>query len=169
MYQVPVFWYQAYQAQLWECMLNRSASLAMSTSVLKALPGKLDIKRHSPSILYFYTYPESIPFSHHSWQLSSANLTANTLAQLWEFMLNRSASLAMSTSLLKALPGKLDIKRHSPSILYFYTYPESIPFSHHLWKLSSAHLTANTLWKPILQTIWSSLISVYSVCIYDQG
>ena len=29
------------------------ASLAMSTSVLKALPGKLDIKRHSPGILYF--------------------------------------------------------------------------------------------------------------------
>ena len=28
------------------------ASLGMSTSVLKALPGKLDIKRHSPSILY---------------------------------------------------------------------------------------------------------------------
>ena len=35
-------------------MLNRSASLAMSTSILKALPGKLDIKRHSPSILYFW-------------------------------------------------------------------------------------------------------------------
>ena len=34
-------------------MLNCSASLAMSTSVLQALPGKLDIKRHSPSILYF--------------------------------------------------------------------------------------------------------------------
>ena len=34
-----------------ERMLNRSASLAMSTSFLKALPGKLDIKRHSPSIL----------------------------------------------------------------------------------------------------------------------
>ena len=33
-------------------MLNRSARLAMSTSVLKALPGKLDIKRHSPSFLY---------------------------------------------------------------------------------------------------------------------
>ena len=33
-------------------MLNRSASLAMSTNVFKALPGKLDIKRHSPSILY---------------------------------------------------------------------------------------------------------------------
>ena len=28
-------------------MLNRSASLAMSTSILKALPGKLDIKRSS--------------------------------------------------------------------------------------------------------------------------
>ena len=35
-------------------MLNRSASLAMSTSVLKALPGKLDVKRHSPGILYLY-------------------------------------------------------------------------------------------------------------------
>ena len=34
-------------------MLNRSASLAMSTCVLKALPGKLEIKRHSPRILYF--------------------------------------------------------------------------------------------------------------------
>ena len=27
-------------------------NLALSTSVLKALPGKLDIKSHSPSILY---------------------------------------------------------------------------------------------------------------------
>ena len=33
--------------------VNRSASIAMSTSLLKALLGKLDIKRHSPSILYF--------------------------------------------------------------------------------------------------------------------
>ena len=33
-------------------MLNRSASLAMLTSVLKALPGKFDIKRHEPIILY---------------------------------------------------------------------------------------------------------------------
>ena len=35
-------------------MLNCSASLAMSTCVLKALPGKLDIKRYSPSILYIF-------------------------------------------------------------------------------------------------------------------
>ena len=33
-------------------MLNRSAKLAMSTSDLEALPGKVDIKRHSLSILY---------------------------------------------------------------------------------------------------------------------
>ena len=33
-------------------MLNRSASLVMSTCILKALPGKLDIKRHEPGILY---------------------------------------------------------------------------------------------------------------------
>ena len=41
-------------------MLNCSASLVMSTCVLKALPGKLNIKRHSPSILY--TFADSIPF-----------------------------------------------------------------------------------------------------------
>ena len=29
-------------------------SLGMSTSVLKAKPGKLDIKRHSPNILYIF-------------------------------------------------------------------------------------------------------------------
>ena len=34
-------------------MLNRWASLVMSTSILEDLPGKLDIRRHSPSILYY--------------------------------------------------------------------------------------------------------------------
>ena len=33
-------------------LISSLASLAMSTSILKTLPGKLDIKRHSPSILY---------------------------------------------------------------------------------------------------------------------
>ena len=37
-------------------MLNRSGSLAMSISILKALPGKPDIKRHSPSILYLHSH-----------------------------------------------------------------------------------------------------------------
>ena len=32
-------------------MLDHSASRVMSTSVLEALAGKIDIKRHSPSIL----------------------------------------------------------------------------------------------------------------------
>ena len=41
-------------------MLNCSASLAMSTSVLKALPDKLDIKRHSPSILYIFFHSQPI-------------------------------------------------------------------------------------------------------------
>ena len=44
-------------------MLNRSASLAMSTSVLKALPGKLDIKRHSSSILYVMADFQSAPYN----------------------------------------------------------------------------------------------------------
>ena len=38
-------------------ILYISARLTMSTSVLKALPCKLDIKRHSPSILYIPCLP----------------------------------------------------------------------------------------------------------------
>ena len=45
----------SFDINFWERMLNRPASLAMSTSVLKALPGKLDNKRHSPSILYSFS------------------------------------------------------------------------------------------------------------------
>ena len=41
-------------------IINYLASLTMSTSVLKALPAKLDIKRHSPSILYITV---SLPMS----------------------------------------------------------------------------------------------------------
>ena len=60
-------------------MLNRSASLAMSTSVFKALPGKLDIKRHSPSILYLV--PDNFETKHDvtvtlGWQ-DSSNLPMN--------------------------------------------------------------------------------------------
>ena len=47
---IRVFCYQVYQAWLRERMLNRLARLAMSTSVLKAVPGKLDFKRHQPGI-----------------------------------------------------------------------------------------------------------------------
>ena len=39
-------------------MLNRTASLAMSTSILKALPGKIDIKRLSPSLVVSMYVPE---------------------------------------------------------------------------------------------------------------
>ena len=35
-------------------MLNRSASLAMSTSVLKALPGKFDIKKNTYLVFSIY-------------------------------------------------------------------------------------------------------------------
>ena len=66
-------------------------------------------------------------------------------------MLNRSASLAMSTSVLKALPGKLDIKRHSPSILYL-NYIEKID------NISSEVLN-------LLEEYFIGLISIYN--IYD--
>ena len=89
-------------------ILYISACLAMPTNVLKALPGELDIKRHSPSILYI------------------------------------SASLAMSTSVLKALPGKHDIKRHSRSILYISAslaminfVRQSLSISRHVHKIEN--------------------------------
>ena len=44
-------------------MLNHSASLAMSTSVLQALPGKLDIKRHSPVFSIYQLNNGMIPVS----------------------------------------------------------------------------------------------------------
>ena len=59
--------------------ISRQASRCQQA--FSTLPGKLDIKRHKPSLLYI------------------------------------SASLAMSTSVLEALPGKLDNK-YEPSILY---------------------------------------------------
>ena len=57
-YQVRVSWYQDYQARLWEHILNRSAEPRDSTGVLKALPGKRDIKRLSPRIIYTLGRPE---------------------------------------------------------------------------------------------------------------
>ena len=52
------FLYQVYQAQLREGLLYCSASLAMSTGVIKAFSGKIDIKIHSPSI-FIYSVHES--------------------------------------------------------------------------------------------------------------
>ena len=58
-------------------MLNSSASLAMSTRVLKALPGKFDIKVHSPCILYVLhcnTEPKSVHLSRTVWCDTAAGL-----------------------------------------------------------------------------------------------
>ena len=67
-----------------------------STSVLKALPGKHDITRFA------------------SFDIKLARFDFENACQLaWQ-------SLAMSTRDLEALPVKLDIKRHTPCILYIY-------------------------------------------------
>ena len=53
--------YQVYQPWLRERILNRSASLAMPKNFLEFLPGnKLDIKRHSPSVLYMPHIPHPL-------------------------------------------------------------------------------------------------------------
>ena len=120
-YQVWLFCYQVYKARLWEHMLNGLSSLALSTSVLKALSGKLDIKRHSPSILYITA----------SLTLSTSILKALPgkldIKRHSPSILYITASLTLSTSILKALPGKLDIKRHSP-VFSISCSPFNTPF-----------------------------------------
>ena len=58
----------------------------------------------------------------------------------------------MSTSVLKALPGKLDIKRHSPSILYFYQIWREIDEWQHfqIVEINMKHLLYNQNEKPVL-------------------
>ena len=51
-YLVSGFWYQVYQARLWERLLTSRGLPSDSTSVLKAEPGKLDIKRREPGFLF---------------------------------------------------------------------------------------------------------------------
>ena len=53
---MSVFWYQVYQAKLWERLLTSRGFPSDLTCVLKAEPGKLDIKRREPGIL-FITLP----------------------------------------------------------------------------------------------------------------
>ena len=66
-------------------MLNRSASLAMSTCVLKALPGKLDIKRHSPSILYILVC--EVWDKHKAGYFNATNLTTYDFSTLYTTLL----------------------------------------------------------------------------------
>ena len=57
-YYVGVFRYQVYQARLNECLLTSRGLPINSTSVLRAKPGKLDIKRREHGILFI-----SLPIS----------------------------------------------------------------------------------------------------------
>ena len=92
----------------------------MSTSVLKALPGKLNIKRHSPSILYISA---SLAMSTSVFKALPGQLVIKRHSPSILYIL---AILAMPTSVLKALPGKLDIKKHSPSNPYLLFFEKDI-------------------------------------------
>ena len=84
-------------------MLNRSTSLAMSTSILKVLLGKLDIKdTHLVFSISRQAWRCQQPFSKHC--------LVNLISRHSPSILYISTSLTMSTSVLKALLGKLDIK-----------------------------------------------------------
>ena len=57
---MSVFWYQVYQARLRECLLTLRGLLSNSTCILKAEPGKLDLKRCEPGILFISLQAESL-------------------------------------------------------------------------------------------------------------
>ena len=57
---MSVFLYQVYQARLRERVLTSRGLPSYSTSVLEAEPGKLDIKRREPGILFISLQVESI-------------------------------------------------------------------------------------------------------------
>ena len=75
-------------------------------------------------------------------------------------MLNRSASLAMSTSILKALPGELDIKRLSPSILYVFVY-----LGCQTWYLKNVQQREETsVWRHTRSLLCDNQLLVSSIC-----
>ena len=49
---VSVFWYKVHQTRLRERLLTSRGLPSDSTCILEAEPGKLDIKRREPGILY---------------------------------------------------------------------------------------------------------------------
>ena len=107
--------------------------LALLTSILEALLCKIDIKRHSLSWQATRCQPAfSKPClvnliskdTHPVFSISRQASLCQALPGKLDIkrhspgILYISTSLTMSTSVLKTLPGKLDIKRQSPSILY---------------------------------------------------
>ena len=65
-------------------MLNRSASLAMSTCILKALPGKLDIKRHSLGIFYLLGQKSTEKLQDCYFQIRKKNNTTNFIEPVYD-------------------------------------------------------------------------------------
>ena len=101
-------------------MLNRLASLAMSTCVLKALPGKLDIKRHSPSILYV-CYISFLVFPRKRETEKSRKCNSYIQGRQEIISLNRGSYMSAHVlfNLLNEL-GKRDKMRGLPSILSLF-------------------------------------------------
>ena len=80
-------------------MLNRSASLAMSTSVLKALPGKLYIKRHSPCILYILKTRSN--FTAFSMEINGLSVFFRADGNIYQMILPHTLGTGLNESLLK--------------------------------------------------------------------
>ena len=93
----------------------RSASLVMSTSVLKTLPGNLDIKRHSPSIRY-------ISASLAMQQAFSRPCLVNLISKDTHlvFSISRQASRCQQAFSKPRLVNLISLKRHSPSIRFTF-------------------------------------------------
>ena len=88
-YKVSVFWYQFYKTRLRQWLVESRGLTSDSTCVLEAEPGKLDIKRREPGILFislqvssFFKLAimmllSSFVSSQRHWQLHSKSVTSS--------------------------------------------------------------------------------------------
>ena len=101
---MTVYWYQVYQARLRECLLTSRGLLSDSTCILEVQLGKLDIKTQTWYSIYQFT--------------SFFTLKLVIMTSLLSFLL--------ITWVLEAEPGKLDIKRSEPGILFISLQVDSL-------------------------------------------
>ena len=130
---MSVFWYQVYQARLWECLLTVRGLPSNSACVLKAEPGKLDIKRREPGIL-FISWPNVSLFK-------LAIMTYFSIFVLVQRHLRRHSKSAMSS-----WPDKGNMPRDSKRLLgYVETIQLILGVSDKIWYQGWIFMTSVTL------------------------
>ena len=130
------------------------SSLAMSTCVLKALPGKLDIKRHSPSILY-------LPPVNYLIFITTSMNAGQIHTYLMKLKLNRGSYMsALVLLILLNELGKRDKMRGLPSILSIFRNEFNKFNKTRARMLDSIYHMTNTL----KSHFWRKNVRILSLC-----